>query len=89
MNQTSATQTAGDSKPVIEIVEQSLYEVRKHIYPRSVSGPFASWRLVFVVLTQLLYYGLPWLSWNDRRPFYLIWCSVSFISSGWYCGHRM
>ncbi|NCV65201.1 MAG: 4Fe-4S binding protein [Burkholderiaceae bacterium] len=67
MNQTSATQTAGDSKPVIEIVEQSLYEVRKHIYPRSVSGPFASWRLVFVVLTQLLYYGLPWLSWNDRQ----------------------
>ena len=67
MNQTSATQTAGDSKPVIEIVEQSLYEVRKHIYPRSVSGPFASWRLVFVVLTQLLFYGLPWLSWNDRQ----------------------
>ncbi len=67
MNQTSSTQTAGDSKPVIEIVEQSLYEVRKHIYPRSVSGPFASWRLVFVVLTQLLYYGLPWLSWNDRQ----------------------
>ncbi len=67
MNQASSSQTAGNSKPVIEIVEQSLYEVRKHIYPRSVSGPFASWRLVFVALTQLLYYGLPWLSWNDRQ----------------------
>lgn len=67
MNHTSSTQTAGNSKHVIEIVEQSLYEVRKHIYPRSVSGPYASWRLVFVVVTQLLYYGLPWLSWNDRQ----------------------
>ena len=67
MNQSSSTQTADNGKPVIEIVEQSLYEVRKHIYPRSVSGPFASWRLVFVILTQLLYYGLPWLSWNDRQ----------------------
>jgi cytochrome c oxidase accessory protein FixG len=67
MNQSSSTPITGESKPVIEIVEQSLYEVRKHIYPRSVSGPFASWRLVFVLLTQLLYYGLPWLSWNDRQ----------------------
>lgn len=67
MNQASSTQIGNNSKPVIEIVEQSLYEVRKHIYPRSVSGPFASWRLVFVVLTQLLFYGLPWLTWNDRQ----------------------
>ena len=67
MNRSSSTPITGESKPVIEIVEQSLYEVRKHIYPRSVSGPFASWRLVFVLLTQLLYYGLPWLSWNDRQ----------------------
>ena len=67
MNQASASQKLPNGRPTIEIVEQSLYEVRKHIYPRSVSGPFASWRLVLVAITQLLYYGLPWLTWNGRQ----------------------
>ena len=51
----------------IQSVEESLYEVRRKIYPRSVSGIFARWRIVFVFLTQILFYGLPWLSWNDRQ----------------------
>ncbi|WBY02485.1 cytochrome c oxidase accessory protein CcoG [Ramlibacter tataouinensis] len=42
---------------------QSLYEAQKKIYPRSVSGLFARWRWVFVWLTQLVFYGLPWLPW--------------------------
>ncbi len=42
---------------------QSLYEARKKIYPRSVSGRFVSWRWVFVILTQLVFYGLPWVQW--------------------------
>ncbi|MBL8511535.1 MAG: cytochrome c oxidase accessory protein CcoG [Betaproteobacteria bacterium] len=63
-------------KPVIPIVpiadagadtEQSLYEVRQKIYPRAVSGWFASWRWALVIFTQLIYYGLPWLSWNGRQ----------------------
>lgn len=67
MNHVATSQNGIDTEPAIEIVEQSLYEVRKHIYPRSVSGPFASWRIVFVVLTQLIYYGLPWITWHDRQ----------------------
>lgn len=67
MVQVSTSQQAVEIKPAIDIVEQSLYEVRQHIYPRSISGSFASWRIVFVLLTQLLYYGLPWLTWNDRQ----------------------
>ena len=43
-----------------------LYEQRKKIYPRSVSGRFARWRWLAVWLTQCVFYGLPWLSWNDR-----------------------
>jgi cytochrome c oxidase accessory protein FixG len=51
----------------IQSVEESLYEVRRKIYSRSISGIFARWRIAFVFLTQILFYGLPWLSWNDRQ----------------------
>ena len=55
-------------KPIpINVIEESLYEVRSKIYPRSVSGLFARWRYVLVIATQLLFYGLPWFSWNDRQ----------------------
>lgn len=50
-----------------ESLEETLRDVRRKIYPRSVSGWFAHWRIILVVLTQLLYYGLPWLQWNDRQ----------------------
>jgi len=32
-----------------------------------VQGLFARWRWGFVVLTQLLFYGLPWLEWGQRQ----------------------
>ena len=55
-------------KPIpIDVIEESLYEVRRKIYPRSVSGLFARWRLILVIATQLLFYGLPWVSWNGRQ----------------------
>ncbi|HMN94101.1 MAG TPA: cytochrome c oxidase accessory protein CcoG [Hydrogenophaga sp.] len=37
------------------------------IYPRTVTGPYASWRWAMVWLTQLFFYGMPWLSWNGRQ----------------------
>ncbi len=48
-------------------VEQVLYAVRQKIYPRAVSGLFARLRWSAVILTQLLFYGLPWLSWEGRQ----------------------
>ena len=51
-----STNTADAAKSV-ELVEQSLYEVRKKIYSRAVSGWFAGWRVALVLLTQLVYYG--------------------------------
>jgi cytochrome c oxidase accessory protein FixG len=45
----------------------SLYVKQKKIYARAVSGWFAGWRWAFVWATQLVFYGLPWLTWNDRQ----------------------
>ncbi len=45
----------------------SLYAAREKIQPRSVQGLFASWRWVMVWVTQLVFYGLPWLEWNARQ----------------------
>lgn len=47
--------------------EQMLYEVRRKIYPRAVTGAFARWRVWLVLATQLVFYGLPWLQWNGRQ----------------------
>jgi len=59
-------QNAQTSPPGGEL-EESLYEIRKKIYPRSVHGWWAGWRWALVWLTQIIYYGLPWLSWNERQ----------------------
>ncbi len=53
--------------PKDEPDDVGLYEIRRKIYPRAVSGRFASWRVAMVVATQLVFYGLPWLVWNDRQ----------------------
>lgn len=45
----------------------SLYEAHKKIYPRSVVGFFTYWRWGLVVLTQLIFYGIPWLEWGHRQ----------------------
>ena len=45
----------------------SFFEAHKKIYPRSISGNFMRWRWIMVWLTQLLFYGLPWLEWGQRQ----------------------
>jgi cytochrome c oxidase accessory protein FixG len=50
---------------------EKLYAKRKEIYPRSRIGDglglFQKWRWAFVWATQLVFYGLPWLTWNGRQ----------------------
>lgn len=48
-------------------VEKAIADVRSKIHPRSVKGLYANWRIIMVVFTQLIFYGLPWLQWNDRQ----------------------
>lgn len=50
-----------------DTVEHTLVDIRQKIYARSVIGWFARWRIATVVLTQALFYGLPWVNWNDRQ----------------------
>ncbi len=45
----------------------SLYQKQRKIYARAVTGWFAGWRWTLVWATQLVFYGLPWLQWNDRQ----------------------
>lgn len=54
---------AGDDTPALV----SLYVKQKKIHPRAVSGWFAGWRWALVWATQLVFYGLPWLQWNERQ----------------------
>ncbi|MFL9670863.1 cytochrome c oxidase accessory protein CcoG [Variovorax sp. AB1(2024)] len=53
------------SAPAAE--EVGLYEASKKIYPRTVRGVFARWRWAMVFLTQLVFYGMPWVEWGGRQ----------------------
>ncbi|AVQ85687.1 MULTISPECIES: cytochrome c oxidase accessory protein CcoG [unclassified Variovorax] len=53
------------SAPAAE--EVGLYEASKKIYPRTVRGVFARWRWALVFLTQLVFYGMPWVEWGGRQ----------------------
>ena len=60
--------TPRPAEPSTEVpVEQQLYAIRQIIQTRAVHGVFANWRIALVLFTQLLYYGLPWLQWDNRQ----------------------
>ncbi|ARP94986.1 cytochrome c oxidase accessory protein CcoG [Bordetella genomosp. 13] len=44
-----------------------MHDMRGKIYARSVQGRYARWRVIMVLLTQAVFYGTPWLQWNDRQ----------------------
>lgn len=60
-----------------------LYASRKKLQVRSTSGIFTNWRWILVWLTQILYYGLPWLTWNDRQAVLLHVAERKFYIFGW------
>ena len=61
----------------------SLYEAHKKIYPRATGGLFARWRWTFVALTQLVFYGLPWLQWGQRQAVLFDLGARRFYLFGW------
>lgn len=62
MNKIDAIEAAVEEEKTI-----SLYAASKKIQPRAVNGQYAKLRWAAVFLTQLLYYGLPWLKWGQRQ----------------------
>ncbi|MDD5030100.1 MAG: cytochrome c oxidase accessory protein CcoG [Rhodoferax sp.] len=62
------------AKKVIPIVaavpdegDTSMHMASQKIYPRSVKGFFSNWRWIMVWLTQIVFYGLPWVEWGQRQ----------------------
>lgn len=55
------------SGPRVIPIAPVAVEPAQHIYARSSSGPFTRARLALVVLTQLFFYGMPWLQYDGRQ----------------------
>jgi len=68
MNHLPAIKVFEKTASVKEVVV-SLYAAQEKIYPRSIFGYFAKWRWVMIWLTQLFFYGMPWLNWGQRQAF--------------------
>ena len=60
----SAQPNAGGEPEEILI---SLYQSSQAIYAKAVHGLFSKWRWAAVWITQIVFYGLPWLEWNARQ----------------------
>jgi cytochrome c oxidase accessory protein FixG len=54
-----------NSTPQVSVIK--MYAAREEIYPREATGRYARLRWLCVWLTQLVFYGLPWLSWGGRQ----------------------
>ncbi len=63
----SAANQSPISPSSVDDSADSLYQSRKKIHPRSISGRFSKWRLALVWVTQLVFYGLCWVPWNGRQ----------------------
>ncbi|TFW73469.1 cytochrome c oxidase accessory protein CcoG [Methylotenera oryzisoli] len=48
-------------------VTRSLYEPHQKIYPRNISGFYKNWRWTMIWITQIVFYGVPWLEWGQRQ----------------------
>jgi cytochrome c oxidase accessory protein FixG len=66
MAQLNTAKVIETATPLKEVVV-SLYAAQQKIYPRSIFGYFAKWRWVMIWLTQLFFYGVPWLNWGQRQ----------------------
>lgn len=44
-----------------------FYAATKRIHPKLAKGRFSNWRMIAVIVTQLVFFVLPWFNWNDRQ----------------------
>lgn len=61
----------------------SFYEARKKIQPRSIQGLFSRWRWALVWITQLFFYGAPWLQIHGRQALLFDLEQRRFYVFGW------
>ena len=66
MNNAIDIKPTNEDKSKHEVVI-NLYAAADKIYPRSTFGFFTKWRWVMIWLTQLVFYGIPWLEWGQRQ----------------------
>ena len=59
--------TKGTSNAPTEAAVINLYAAAEKIYPRSTFGFFTKWRWVMIWLTQIVFYGIPWIEWGQRQ----------------------
>jgi cytochrome c oxidase accessory protein FixG len=55
------------NQPAAPTAEDSYYAAHRKVYPREVSGTFASLRGGAAWLLLGIFYGLPWLQWQGRQ----------------------
>ena len=74
-------------RKVIPIAQEAegtpLFEARRKIQPRSIAGRFARWRWALVWLTQLFFYGVPWLQIHGRQALLFDLEQRRFYIFGW------
>jgi len=71
------SQPKPDSERLVTLAEadattEALYARHKKVYPRQVTGIFADLRLIMVLTTLGVFYGLPWINWGAGRQAFLI-----------------
>ncbi|WP_027013786.1 cytochrome c oxidase accessory protein CcoG [Comamonas composti] len=62
---------------------QPLFESSAKIQPRSINGRFSNWRWAMVWLTQLFFYGIPWLQMHGRQALLFDLEQRRFYIFGW------
>ena len=55
------------SQPLPSVSVIKMYAPRTQIHAREAKGWYANWRWICVWITQAVFYGLPWFSWNSRQ----------------------
>jgi len=68
------TKNNPSAKKIIPIVSEPsqeqmvfLYQSEDKIYPRSTKGRYTNWRWLMVWITQIVFYGVPWLTSGNRQ----------------------
>ena len=53
--------------PDLDTTDDSFYAKHKKVYPREVHGLFANLRITGVLVLLGLYYGIPWMRWDNHQ----------------------